>query len=768
MIVKIRPKSHQKYLSLPILGIIIDEFTDWSYERGYAIDTIKSQICYAVELDDFFVQRGIKNIEELSQTDFETAWKTYRLRRNFAGAIRQIELFLIETRRLQPAILPPKTPSEIELEDYSRYLREVRGYCNRTIQYHCSYIQEFLDTLGMHNIRSQISDLTLEDVDRFVVACSKRMNRYSLQHVVAYLRSFLKFKYERGILTEPFFSMIESPRTYRMEKLPRSYPWEMISSLLKSINTGNAHGIRDYTILFLMATYGLRASDTASLTLDDIDWRAGTIRIQSSKTKSENSLPMTNIIKKVLIRYLRESRPLVAHRELFIRMRAPYVPIKPASINDILESRVNSSGLDIKISGTHSLRHSYATHLLRQGLPLKTIGDLLGHRDAESTCVYLRLAIDDLREVALEMPKESMKDVPSGIQQIKYTPPRKRKNNQERPSSIKSPEPNRSFFSEDIQKYINLKRSLGVKFQTGNKILLSFDMFAAEHFPEATKITADLFNDWCAILHDFSPTVRRRWMSVVRNFCLYLSRFIPRVFIPDILTFPADHRPINPFIYSEQDISRLICAAGSLQHYHHRPLRPQTIRLAIILLYTTGLRRGELLRLKISDFDPREKTLFIKDTKFRKSRIVPLSLSVFNEIIDYLDLRYRKKLPIEIDSPLILNSRDNRAYSNTAFRLTFFVLCSELNIFTRKGKTPRIHDLRHTFAVKALQRWYENNEDVQAKLPLLSTYMGHISINSTHYYLQLIEGIRSEASERFYECFGKSVTKGQIDQGGER
>jgi integrase/recombinase XerD len=257
-------------------------------------------------------------------------------------------------------------------------------------------------------------------------------------------------------------------------------------------------------------------------------------------------------------------------------------------------------------------------------------------------------------------------------------------------------------------------------------------------------------------------------MYVIRNFCLHLNRSTSQEFIPDVLTFPNNHQPITPYIYSEQDISRLIRAAGSLQSYHHRPLRPQTIRLAIILLYTTGLRRGELLRLKIGDFNPREQTLLIKDTKFRKSRVVPLSSSVIREIVDYLEFRYRKKLSMEIESPFILNSRDNRAYSNTAFRLTFFVLCSELNIFTRKGKTPRIHDLRHTFAVRALQRWYESNEDVQAKLPLLSTYMGHISINSTHYYLQFIEGIRSKASERFYECFGKNVIKRQIDQRGER
>jgi integrase/recombinase XerD len=426
MIFKIRPKSYKKYLSLPILGTIIDEFTDWAFNRGYAIETIRNQIRDAKKLDKFFIQQGIKNLGELSQINFEMAWKTYRLKRNLAGSIRQIELFIKETLGLTPAKLPQKTPSEMEVDDYSRYLRDIRGYCSRTVQYHCSYIQEFLDNLSFNTNHDCLNVLTPGDIDKFIMLCSQRMNRYSLQHVVAYLRSFLKFKYERGILVKPLFSMIDTPRTYRLEKLPRSYRWETIQNLIQSIDIENAHGIRDYTIIFLMATYGLRASETTSLTLDDLDWRAGVIRIQSSKTKYENNLPMIDAVKEVMIRYLKESRPLVCHRELFISIRAPYAPLKRTAIHDILESRIRLSGLDIKFSGTHSLRHSYAIHLLRQGLSLKAIGDLLGHRDAESTCVYLRLAIDDLREVALEVPNESMKDIPLNIQLKNWTPPVKK------------------------------------------------------------------------------------------------------------------------------------------------------------------------------------------------------------------------------------------------------------------------------------------------------------------------------------------------------
>jgi len=110
-------------------------------------------------------------------------------------------------------------------------------------------------------------------------------------------------------------------------------------------------------------------------------------------------------------------------------------------------------------------------------------------------------------------------------------------------------------------------------------------------------------------------------------------------------------------------------------------------------------------------------------------------------------------------SPLILNSCANKAYTAVGLTYNFSALCCALKIFTRKGNTPRLHDFRHTFAVRVLQRWYQKGEDVQVRLPFLSTYMGHVSITSTYYYLQFIEGISSQASTRFHEKFGKLITK---------
>jgi len=223
MLLQLRPRSYQNYLSLPILGSILDEFTSWSFQRGYAIGTINGQLKDARKLDSYFIGQGVQTLEKLTHESFEIAWHHYRLKGNLAATIHQIELFLDETQRLAPVEPPPKTPAILEVERYAEYLQDIRGFSASTIHSHSSYIQEFLEYLDYDTNRDAIKSLTSKDTEDFIGLCSKRMNRYSLQHVVAYLRSFLRFKYGEGTLTTPLYAMIDTPRTYRLERLPRAF-----------------------------------------------------------------------------------------------------------------------------------------------------------------------------------------------------------------------------------------------------------------------------------------------------------------------------------------------------------------------------------------------------------------------------------------------------------------------------------------------------------------------------------------------------------------
>ena len=175
-------------------------------------------------------------------------------------------------------------------------------------------------------------------------------------------------------------------------------PW---SSFLRSIDITSAIGLRDYAIFILIAAYGLRASEVVALTLDDVRWRKGVLRIHQRKTGSPLELPLTNEVSAALVKHLKRNTPPAPYRSIFLRMRAPIGLLKPTAITEAFQSLVRHSGLSIPFEGPHCLRHSFAVHLLKNGTPLKTIGDILGHRTAESTSMYLRLATGDLREVSL-------------------------------------------------------------------------------------------------------------------------------------------------------------------------------------------------------------------------------------------------------------------------------------------------------------------------------------------------------------------------------
>jgi integrase len=239
-------------------------------------------------------------------------------------------------------------------------------------------------------------------------------------------------------------------------------------------------------------------------------------------------------------------------------------------------------------------------------------------------------------------------------------------------------------------------------------------------------------------------------MRIIRNFTLYRRRREPKCFVPDLLLFPPLHQPVRPYIFTHAEIAKLIRLAAAMEPSQVCPVRPEVFSLAITLLYTTGLRRGELLRMTIGDYDVREQTLLVRESKFHKSRILPLSADGASQLNCCLEVRRAKRLPLSPETPLIWNRRrGGRAYTAAGFVRDIRQLLNTAGICKPDGRLPRIHDFRHSFATHALLRWYQAGEDVQSRLPFLATYMGHVSIVSTQYYLQLIEPLVSSASERF-------------------
>jgi integrase/recombinase XerD len=195
---------------------------------------------------------------------------------------------------------------------------------------------------------------------------------------------------------------------YAFEGIPSALTREQISTLVEFARQDRTpSGLRTFAIVMLLSEYGLRAGEVVCLGLKDIDWRRECLRIRHSKTGTETTLPLLPSVGDALLNYLQEARPQTTARAVFVRMPAPHVPLRTgSSLYTLIRRLLEKAGITLEGKrGPHTFRHARAVSLLRAAVPVKTIGDVLGHRSAASTRPYLKLATEDLRAVGLEVPQ---------------------------------------------------------------------------------------------------------------------------------------------------------------------------------------------------------------------------------------------------------------------------------------------------------------------------------------------------------------------------
>jgi integrase/recombinase XerD len=407
------PRDHRRFLSLPLLGPIADGFHDWLASNGYSQSTRKRMICELPRLNATLRRHQIQQIPNLTPAVLHDCWRSFKKSPYRAATVRALQRYLTGNDLIVPEQPAPATSTaSILIEEYVKFLCEVRGLAAPTISDHRHTARCFLQHLDEEGIG--LKKIQVTHIESYITKTGKRFSRATLQREISALREFLRFLAADGRAPHGLASQIDTPRRYRFEKLPRSLPWETVRALLRSIDRTSAKGLRDYAMFLLIATYGLRSSEVVALTLDDLGWRQGTLRIHQSKTSSHLELPLTNEVSCALVKHLKRTPPPSPYRRIFLRMHAPIGILKPTAINGALSLLVRNNGLRIPFQGPHCLRHSVAIHLLQKGISLKTIGDILGHRCVASTSTYLRLATGDLREVPLPVPgrKRQAKQVP--------------------------------------------------------------------------------------------------------------------------------------------------------------------------------------------------------------------------------------------------------------------------------------------------------------------------------------------------------------------
>lgn len=313
-----------------------------------------------------------------------------------------------------------------------------------------------------------------------------------------------------------------------------------------------------------------------------------------------------------------------------------------------------------------------------------------------------------------------------------------------------------SAIDVSIDRYLERQRALGRAYRTEEDVLRSLSHSVAAAGCPDIDLTA--FDRWCSSHQGLTANVRRNRQRIVRNWCLYRQRTQPSCFVPDPNRFPRSHPHQAPVIVAPEQIRRMLVAAEAVRPAPHSSLRPQVLRLATVLLYTAGLRRGELLRLQLGDVNPRDGVLRIRQSKFHKSRWVPLSRDAGGELRRYLVQRQRRWGAALFGDPLLCHGISRcSGYTGTGLSHGLHELMDAAGVRGWDGRRPRIHDLRHSFAIQCLLRWYREGADVQSQLPKLAMYMGHVSIASTAYYLRWIPELAQAASERFKAVYGELV-----------
>ena len=252
----------------------------------------------------------------------------------------------------------------------------------------------------------------------------------------------------------------------------------------------------------------------------------------------------------------------------------------------------------------------------------------------------------------------------------------------------------RSRLAYWITRFVNHKRALGFSYQGPEFVLRAL----CRHVERCgySDLTAHGFDSWMATYQKHHPNTRSKWYSTVRYFCLYRRRREPDCFLPDADGVPKRQPHLLPVIVEPEQIARMLPLASNLLPNYQSPLRAPTTRLAIVLLYTCGLRLGELARLTLSDVEDDGRVLRIRDSKGHKSRLVPLSASATQELKAYLEQR-EAVLAMASDAPLLCNREGGRffhRYTPNGLRKVISYLFTEAGVRDEQGRRPRVHDLR--------------------------------------------------------------------------
>jgi integrase/recombinase XerD len=389
------------------LATHIGPFAQSRSAQGYAQSSIHRQVLLAAGFTHWLQQREVAlrhvNSNHLSQ------YLRYRARRvrphqGDAPALRHLLDFLRREGVIAAEKIAAGRPTAAECcaREYAQYLGDVRSAARATIIAYVPFVRGFLtDRFGAGPVR--LARLHAGDVVRFVQQQASRLHLKRAKLLTAALRSFLRYARYRGEVALDLAAAVPTVANWSMTSIPRAIGSNQVRQLLASIDRHTAIGRRDYAIILLLARLGLRSGEVTFLELDDIDWNVGQMSIRG-KGDRQTVLPLPADVGAAIAAYLHHGRPRSTSRRVFLCSEAPIRGFGQRGVGSIIRRTLQRTGIQAPTKGAHQFRHALATQMLRHGASLTEIGEVLRHRDPQTTTIYAKVHLTALRTLALPWP----------------------------------------------------------------------------------------------------------------------------------------------------------------------------------------------------------------------------------------------------------------------------------------------------------------------------------------------------------------------------
>jgi integrase/recombinase XerD len=408
----VRPETLDRIRS-SWMGPPIERYAEWLCERGYRVRTLATRVSILSQFGTFAQTRGAQAYVELPTylEPFLQFW-IHRLdpRRTPDRPLQDARHVRVAIEQMLSVVVPGfagrsrrqaiREPFADRAPGFSTHLRDERGLRDSTLGLYDEHLRAFaayLTDLGRENLQ----ELSPAVVSGFLTDRSQGLCRSTMRARCAVLRVFLRYLHRERLIARNLSLIVEAAPCYRLAHLPRSITVEDVRKLLDDIDCQTVLGRRDYAMLLLLITYGLRAREVAALTLDNLEWRHDRLRIPTRKAAHATAYPLSSRVGAAVLEYIRAGRPQTPLRQVFFHVTAPCTPITQAAVSSRAAHYLHQAGIIGPRLGSHTLRHSCVQRLVDAGWSLKAIGDYVGHASPASTEIYSKVAIEALREVAL-------------------------------------------------------------------------------------------------------------------------------------------------------------------------------------------------------------------------------------------------------------------------------------------------------------------------------------------------------------------------------